>query len=508
MMKQTNPYKPRIIENSNQNLIKRPLMALAKYSRSQKLALITFVLLMLALPVTTISSLKQKELRSRASNLVSPPILPTVTPSIAPTPANLNSISWKTDYVSLNAGNFYILTDGKKYFANTGNVTLNSDPPDPPGDDYTTLEAGWMENEVEMRLNMYFYRDGDNNWWLSEARTYNGQNSGDWIYFNKNSSGKLIEGRGEKLLDSLDIMSDSGQQYQGKIHFENIKLQPFTTPYIITPTTTPTPYAELKLQLASPSSLMRVGEKYDINILINTNGEKVISSDALVKFDSDKVTINPDLIRNGNLFPYFTANQINNDNNRYLITSWYESTNIYLSTNIDTLFASFNITAKKEGQTTIQLECNPGSEADSNINYSVTGQDIIKCPISPLIITINSATDSATPTPDTISGYPDNGHMPKIANITLPQGKLEIRYNELIRGYDTDLSGILTMDFSGLPNDITPRVCYSYLVDNKKVIDCIIGWTPHQEGIFPVTITVTDDKNGIVQKTVPLTINQ
>ncbi|OGG17082.1 hypothetical protein A3D77_05705 [Candidatus Gottesmanbacteria bacterium RIFCSPHIGHO2_02_FULL_39_11] len=140
-----------------------------------------------------------------------------------------NSVVWKTNTVSLTADNFYILIDGKEYYLGNNTIEIHSDPGNSA---YTTLELTWKENSRDMRFYMYFNSDGKK-WNVYEARTYNGYVNGDWIFYKENvlnfkgDVGKLLR------LASMDIESDSLQEYKpyhsGIIHFENLTLRPFYT---------------------------------------------------------------------------------------------------------------------------------------------------------------------------------------------------------------------------------------------------------------------------------------
>jgi hypothetical protein len=94
-----------------------------------------------------------------------------------------NPIIWKTNYAKLAASNFYIRI-GNQYFYGTEPMRITSDP----GSDHTTLEATWQENGVEMRLNMYFTMTDKLEWKMEELRTYNGERSGDWMYYKTTES--------------------------------------------------------------------------------------------------------------------------------------------------------------------------------------------------------------------------------------------------------------------------------------------------------------------------------
>lgn len=165
------------------------------------------------------------------------PITPTPTPSIG------NKISWRTQTVSLEADDFYIIANGKKYYAKPDPGTTMSVGSDPGGATYTTLEATWTEQGAEMRLYMYFKAD-TKNWWSYEMRTYNGvkyvQNVSypDWIYyygpFFKSPLGTSVAVLGDSL-----FKSSPESKYQGNMFFRNLRLSvnfrgttpsPFCTP--------------------------------------------------------------------------------------------------------------------------------------------------------------------------------------------------------------------------------------------------------------------------------------
>ncbi|MFH0979868.1 MAG: hypothetical protein V1803_02915 [Candidatus Roizmanbacteria bacterium] len=155
---------------------------------------------------------------------------PTPTPTRTPTPTP--KISWKTEHVSLEADDFYIIANGEKFLGNNASLIVSSDPPDPPSENYTTLEAIWKENKKEMRLFIYFSKD-EKNWWSNEMRTYNAKVSPDWIYYKKGKYfetpvGQTWKGKAE-LFESPDG--------SGKIYFLNPHLRAF----LKTPTKTPTP---------------------------------------------------------------------------------------------------------------------------------------------------------------------------------------------------------------------------------------------------------------------------
>lgn len=170
----------------------------------------------------------------------------TVAPTVTTTPqfpVN-NHIDWNTNTVSLHADNFYILADGKLFTAQTADLQIHSDP---GWETYTTLEAIWHEQGVEMRLFIYFGVHSGT-WWMDETRTYNGRNPGDWIYFapvGGNSTGfPLIASTFENVVRTNPAFPDV---VPGTVHFDGLRLQPFfrqsTPTSTATPTRTSTPTA-------------------------------------------------------------------------------------------------------------------------------------------------------------------------------------------------------------------------------------------------------------------------
>ena len=98
----------------------------------------------------------------------------------------LNKISWETPYAKLSSENFYIKIGDKKFFGKDP-IKISSDP----GTEKTTLEAIWQENDVEMRLFMYFRKVEGNMWEMYELRSYNGQEREDWIYYKEFFGNKI-----------------------------------------------------------------------------------------------------------------------------------------------------------------------------------------------------------------------------------------------------------------------------------------------------------------------------
>lgn len=650
-----------------------------KYSTFQKIALISLIVFTLIIPMSALVMKGNHDLRSRASeNFVT--TLP-ITGPISVTPSQKNHLTWSTNYVSLEAENFYIVSNGNKYYANTNNVSLNSDPPDPPDTNYTTLEAIWTENSTEMRLFMYFYRD-ENTWWLSEARIYNGQSPGDWIYFNKNSTSKLINGTGEKFLISLDLNSDPDQQYQGRIHFDNLKLQPFLNSLF--PTTTPTAVSTLTPTITPPPSLNTItvcpdgaqnqpecnyfgGNGIQQAIDDVNNGDKILIKEGSYRPSNPISIIWRHLtiegegyrktiisggslpLRRGNVFE-IQGSQINlgklqitdsiqnvggtgilitpgsmvvgerksdiriyaveiqnNSSHGIVISGGPEAFNVIRITNslihhnsigieivykadveiVNSVIASninhiithqgtgIWVSERLESDSTIKIKNNiiannswtggiqvlnslnrvfnsynllgsntqnyiglsqgtgdligdarfatsndyrvdPDSPAIHNGDPSLTNPDGTRSDIGayggPQACDLDPALNGCTNiipsiTPASISSPTPFDQNLHIANISLPDGRINSFYNILVRGYTPDINKSLYLEFTGLPSGIIPKVCYSSIEDNNKINDCKLMGYPGQSGTYETLITLSDTHDGITSKTLPLKIN-
>lgn len=107
---------------------------------------------------------------------------------IKPVPTIVNPIKWETPYAALSASDFYIRIGNQKFYGKEP-IYLHSDP----GVDKTTLEAIWRENDVEMRLFLYFRKIENTMWEMYDMRSYNGRSPGDWLNTYKDSLGNEIK---------------------------------------------------------------------------------------------------------------------------------------------------------------------------------------------------------------------------------------------------------------------------------------------------------------------------
>jgi hypothetical protein len=125
-----------------------------------------------------------------------------------------NAVRWSSGLVTLSADDFAIVADGRTFLGRPP-YTIHSDPGNA---EYRTLELTWFEHGVEMRMNLYVEADGSD-WWLSELRTYDGQEQGDWITY----AGPLFRTpRGLPFRGTVELTSAGASQ--GSVRFENLVL--------------------------------------------------------------------------------------------------------------------------------------------------------------------------------------------------------------------------------------------------------------------------------------------
>lgn len=99
-----------------------------------------------------------------------------VAPGDGAAPEARRLISIRTPQVELEAESITVAVNGRT-FQPSGDGDVTSDPGDAG---YTTLEMTWFEDGIEMRINLYFAADATH-WWITEMRTYDGRNPGEWI---------------------------------------------------------------------------------------------------------------------------------------------------------------------------------------------------------------------------------------------------------------------------------------------------------------------------------------
>lgn len=131
----------------------------------------------------------------------------------------LNPIVWKTGQVKLASSNFYIKI-GDKFFYGKEPLDIRSDP----GLDRTTLETTWHENDVEMRLFLYFRKIANGMWEMYEMRTYNGDERGNWLYYQDSLGNKVQNLIGERDFRAERIFNS---QTGAQVYCKDCSIQAF-----------------------------------------------------------------------------------------------------------------------------------------------------------------------------------------------------------------------------------------------------------------------------------------
>lgn len=149
-------------------------------------------------------------------------------------------------------------------------------------------------------------------------------------------------------------------------------------------------------QANSASPAAQVGGVFDIKILVNTTGKQSLGGDAIVVFDSAKVSVKSAVT--GNFYNVFEPHAIGGSSNKYLLSAWqYDALNP-TSTTSDALFGTVTFNALAAGNATLTFDCTSGS-IDSNI-WDTTQTDMIKCSdLAPLTVNIGGGSGGPTSTP-------------------------------------------------------------------------------------------------------------
>lgn len=154
-----------------------------------------------------------------------------------------------------------------------------------------------------------------------------------------------------------------------------------------------------KLELADPAKGVTCGQNFQLKLFINTNNEKTIAGDALIKYDNLKLNVDLSKTTNGNFFTYFSSNPLGGVSDKLLVSAWEESVAHEKSAASDTLFATLGFAPKASGSATFAFDCAGTTGADSNINKSSDFSDIIVCASNkPLTVTIGGTSCVPSPT--------------------------------------------------------------------------------------------------------------
>lgn len=183
---------------------------------------------------------------------------PKPTPTSKPTPTPIGTVAWSTQWASFSAtdykiqvpdgtinGRIFRVNPSKSCNLTTGEmVCVHSNPPglNSQGQHYMTLEVTWFEYDIEMRMFIYLYSDGQR-WWSNEIRVYNGQlyPNTEWVYF----YGKFFDTPvGQAFTQSEQFrLSAPDPKTNGPVtlSFSNVRFAAFLNYFNPTPTPKPSP---------------------------------------------------------------------------------------------------------------------------------------------------------------------------------------------------------------------------------------------------------------------------
>lgn len=162
---------------------------------------------------------------------------------------------------------------------------------------------------------------------------------------------------------------------------------------------------QAKFSLSPPDLLPRVGEIFNVDITLTTDGAHVKSADAVFTFDPAKLSVIS--LTPGQLFDSYPTKTFDTLGNIKLSGAMTVATASYSGVGKFGSIAFKGITA---GTTTVSITCTPGVTNDSNITQILTNTDIIDCTkLTPASFTIMKAlgapTPEASPTPPPAANF-------------------------------------------------------------------------------------------------------
>lgn len=182
------------------------------------------------------------------------------------------------DGIRFHASSLVIDAGGRRFTLDPATATVHSDSGDAT---YRTLEWTWKQNGVEMRLNLYFASDGDR-WWVSELRTYDGREPGEWL----TATGRFFERPiGSAYDGSVDVtlpLATAGTGV-GRLRIDRLVLLPTFKPPIVAATTGP---------VADPGNggpiMTTIDAPFAAGQLLNCIGAEAMTTQQLALYVRDK----------------------------------------------------------------------------------------------------------------------------------------------------------------------------------------------------------------------------
>ena len=136
-------------------------------------------------------------------------------------PGSSVPLHFATEQVRFDASALKIAANGRTFTAAGSQVDVNSDPGYAT---YQTLELGWHEHGVAMRLYFYFAADA-HDWWVSSLTTYNGHAEPDSIEYRGPFFRTPL---GSAYTGDVDLVP--AEAPGAHLRIANMRLQPFLPP--------------------------------------------------------------------------------------------------------------------------------------------------------------------------------------------------------------------------------------------------------------------------------------
>ena len=136
------------------------------------------------------------------------------------------------------------------------------------------------------------------------------------------------------------------------------------------------PVSDGIISLRTPKVTYNVGDKIPLSAMVFTSGHSISGVDLIIKYDSNLLTASGSGVTTSKtMFEEYPLKQVNASTGLIQISGIISSK----SKGFDGggIFATINLTAKKQGSTKFSIEFKPGQTNDSNIVDNLTGQDIL-----------------------------------------------------------------------------------------------------------------------------------
>ena len=531
------------------------------FPRSQKLNLIAVIALLLVLPVSVGGVLTIKNIRSKASYPITPPLTPTPTSGynflITRNFDGLDILGRDWNWSGVVGSNAVVDngrlklsvpqgTDGIGGNDIVAQVLENGNVPIIVRDFEVTVdllgvttESGWQElkfapgssisvrrskNGLAETLEVWtsltntpadsvrnVYRSLPNNPPLKVKMVKKGSEM--LIYYWEGETGTFVnildmEYAPEYVSYAIPrlVVENSGPNFPATVgYFDNLEVKANELTYLSTPTSTPTAIdlpdlqvTRLELKKVYPPQLPCVS--YQIQVDVSNRGKSPASQSQL------RVTLSPGQTQ---------------AINKCTSTSWYDQSlapipqgdSHFLNPGqTETYTNYFNPT--NTGNVRINARIDPYNDVpESNeLNNSLFNDYTVEklypptTPRPTLTATPSpTSISSSTPTPrpitkptPTATAIPNS--KPVITTWSLPVGRINRNYSVTIVGYDLNIDNSLGMNTTGLPTNFGVKGCTTTIVQNRKVVKCTYTGIPKKAGIFRIRTTLNDYAGGVAIK--------